>query len=203
MEMYFAPVVAGDPLVLRCLHWGAEKISHVVFYKNNEAFAESSNLIFSIRSVSDSDQGGYKCHATFTNKSLQVSDVQQLVVQGLSIQIKPTLVPFPSHHLMTVSAHPSEEVMRAVVSGTMGLSCSCPDCPSVAGYIWYKITEDSRPLELPGTSQGFTNPDESGTYACSVVWDFGRSFISRGHPCESMGRGAGPLRPMLDLSEAG
>lgn len=26
------------------------------FYKNNEAFAESSNLIYSIRSVSDSDQ---------------------------------------------------------------------------------------------------------------------------------------------------
>lgn len=62
--------------------------------------------------------------------------------------------------------------MRAVVSGTMGLSFSCPDCPSIAGYIWYKITEDSRPLELPGNSQGFTNPEESGTYACIVVWDF-------------------------------
>lgn len=93
--------------------------------------------------------------------------------------------------------------MRAVVSRTMGLSCSCPDCPSIAGYIWCKITEHSRPLELPGNSQGFANPEESDTYACVVVRDFGRSFISRGHPCESMGRGEGRLRPMLDLSEGG
>lgn len=96
MEMYFAPVVAGDPLVLRCLYWGAEKISYVVFYKNNELFGEGSNLTYSIRSVSDSDQGDYKCQATFTHKDLQVSDVQQLLVQGSSIPTKPTLAPFPS-----------------------------------------------------------------------------------------------------------
>lgn len=93
--------------------------------------------------------------------------------------------------------------MRAVVSGIMGLSCSCPECPSIADYIWYKVTEDSRPLVLPGNNQGFMKPDEKGTYACTAVWDSGRALISRSHTCEFMGREAGYLQPMLDLSKGG
>lgn len=93
--------------------------------------------------------------------------------------------------------------MRAVVSGIMGLSCSCPDCPRIARYIWYKIIDDNQPLELPGNTQGFMNPHESGIYACTVVWDLGRTLISKGYSCEFMGREAGYLRPMLNLSKEG
>lgn len=96
MEMYFAPVVAGDALNLRCLHWGMEKISSASFYKNDGLLKDGSDLTYRIDSVTESDQGDYKCHATFADKGLQVSDVQQLFIQGSSIQTKTALEPFPS-----------------------------------------------------------------------------------------------------------
>lgn len=96
MEMYFAPAVPGDTLTLRCLHWDMEKISHVRFYKNNELIEGIRSLTHNIHPVSEADEGDYKCHATFANKGLQVSDVQHLFVQGSSIRTKTVLASFPS-----------------------------------------------------------------------------------------------------------
>lgn len=155
MEMYFAPAVPGDALTLRCFHWDMEKISNVNFYKNNELIKGSSRLTHNIRPVSEADEGDYKCSATLANKGLQVSDVQHLFIR--------------------------EETVRAVVSEEMGLSCSCLKCPRITDYIWYKVTEDSQPLVLPGNNQSSMKPDKNGIYACTAVWDSGRALISRGH----------------------
>lgn len=95
MEMYFSPVVAGEPLTLRCLNWNQEKIDRVVFYKNHEIFEESSSPTRRINSVTESHQGEYKCKVFF-GKNEQVSDVQQLVIQGSSIRSETVSASCPS-----------------------------------------------------------------------------------------------------------
>lgn len=88
--------------------------------------------------------------------------------------------------------------MRAVVSGTMGLSCSCPGCSNVIRSMWYKINGDSPPSQLPG-SHRFMIPGEEGTYACIAVHDLGRTIMSEGYACEFMCNIG--FQPMLDLSK--
>lgn len=96
MEMYFSPVMAGDPLTLRCLLWAMEEISSVGFYKNNQLLEESSSLDYKISPVTEADQGDYMCYVTITGKGQQVSDAQELLVQGSFIQPEPVVAPFPS-----------------------------------------------------------------------------------------------------------
>lgn len=89
-------MMAGDRLTLRCLHWGMEEISPVSFYKDNAILVKSRGPTYTIDSVTQSDQGDYKCHAIFPDNTSQTSDVQPLVVQGSFTQPKTVLAPFPS-----------------------------------------------------------------------------------------------------------
>lgn len=183
MEIYFMPAVAGDDLTLRCLNWGMEKISHVVFYKDNKIIQDGTADTHKILSVKKTDEGGYKCIATTATTSL-VSDVQDLYILGSSIHKKCfqciLYQPFGSC-LCSIS----EGVRRPVVSGLFGLFCSCPFCqfPSGLRYRWYKINKDGRPLRLSGNSQELKEGG-MGTYACMIVWGSGRTLISKGYFCE-------------------
>lgn len=86
MEIYFAPVVAEGALMLRCLNWDNEDISRVAFYKNNTEIMNSTNQTYTIAAVKESDQGAYKCYATFTNNKHSMSEEQQLTILGWSIE---------------------------------------------------------------------------------------------------------------------
>lgn len=178
------PVVAGDGLTLRCLSWGMEKISHVVFYKDNKLLHSSTADTHRISSVKQSDQGGYKCKAITTNKNNLVSDVQDLYILGSSIQKKcfQCILHQPFDRCLCSI---SEDAMRPVVSGIFGLFCSCPGCQLSSGlhYRWYKINKDGRFLRLSGNSQELKEGG-MGTYACMIMWGSGRTLISKRYICE-------------------
>lgn len=184
MEIYFMPAVAGDGLTLRCLSWGMEKISHVAFYKDNKLLQSSTADTHRILSVKKSDQGGYKCIATTASNSYLDSDVQDLHILGSSIQKKCFQCilhqPFDSC-LCSIS----EDAMRPVVSGMLGLFCSCPGCqlPSGHRYRWYKVNDDGRSLRLSGNSQELKEGG-MGTYACRIMWGSGKTLISKSYICK-------------------
>uniref|UniRef100_A0A674MYF0 Uncharacterized LOC105419384 n=1 Tax=Takifugu rubripes TaxID=31033 RepID=A0A674MYF0_TAKRU len=154
MEMYFAPAIVGGGLILRCLSWDREDVSHVAFYKNNAVMLTSTSPTHRMLSVAEADQGAYRCSATLANQNL-ASDAQELFIHVGG--------------------------MRPEVSGILEVSCSCPECPTGTHYMWYKMDQDNRPLKLPGNSQASMKPDGKGTYACAALWDSGRTLISKGH----------------------
>lgn len=89
--MYPTPAVAGESLTLKCLVWGTDQITHTVFHKNNEIMRENNLPTYKIDNVTESVEGPYKCQATYrygTAKNLhdQVSDPQDLFVQGMYVQ---------------------------------------------------------------------------------------------------------------------
>lgn len=184
MEMYFAPAVVGQGLILRCLSWGGEEVSHVAFYKNNAIMLDNTSPTHRMLSVAEADQGTYKCSATSADQSL-ASDAQELFIHGLSTPRPPQkMVSRPFHHVDHSLCSISGSGMRPEVSGILEVSCSCPECPTRTHYMWYKMDQDNRPLKLPGNSQASIKPDGKGTYACVALWDSGRTLISKGHFCE-------------------
>lgn len=93
LEMYPLPAVVGESLILKCLAWGTDQISHTVFYKNNSIILEGLRSTYTISDVTESAMGSYKCGATFTHKARTegppykvVSDDQDVFVQGMQIQ---------------------------------------------------------------------------------------------------------------------
>uniref|UniRef100_A0A8C2X7P1 Ig-like domain-containing protein n=1 Tax=Cyclopterus lumpus TaxID=8103 RepID=A0A8C2X7P1_CYCLU len=161
LEMYPLPAVVGESLTLNCLAWGANQISHTIFYKENYVILEGQSYTYKMTNVTESAKGRYKCDVTFTYKEhaagppyQQVSDNQDVFVQG-----------------------------TAVLSANVGMSCSCPLCPSSSTYRWY-YKNNGPPWALIDASQGSMIPKASGTYACRAVWETGRSFLSNGRFCE-------------------
>ncbi|XP_041818688.1 uncharacterized protein LOC121624831 [Chelmon rostratus] len=159
LEMYPFPAVAGENLILRCLVWGTDQITYTLFYKDNEIIQGSTNPSIKISDVTEVTEGLYKCDATFTYKARTegqpykvASDAQDLFVQAVP--------------------------MKAFLSENVGLSCSCPQCPSDGFYRWYKNSDDGQPVWLTDSSTGFMMMKESGSYACRAVWKQGMSSLS-------------------------
>lgn len=181
MEMYFAPVIVGEGLTLRCLSWDGEEASHVVFYKNNAIMLDGTSPTHRMLSVAETDQGAYKCSATLANQNL-ASDAQELFIHGSSIPPKKWCQGL-FHHVDGLCSI-SVGGMRPEISGILEVSCSCPECPTGTHYMWYKMDQDNRLLKLPANSQASMKPEGKGTYACVALWDSGRTLISKGHFCE-------------------
>lgn len=160
LEMYPQPAVVGESLTLRCLVWGTDQISRAVFYRENSKLANDTTTTYKIANVTESTAGKYKCDATFidvaqTTKTLHkdVSDIQDVFVQGSPI--------------------------KAVLSVTNGLSCSCPRCEGEYSYHYYK--QDDQTWKFMESTKYSMKPQESGTYACRAVMATMRSFLSNTH----------------------
>ncbi|XP_054860504.1 uncharacterized protein LOC118471719 [Amphiprion ocellaris] len=102
LEMYPQSVVAGQSLTLRCLVWGTDRISRTVFYRDDRVIEEGDRSTYEIAAVSDSAEGRYKCHATFTSVARTsgppysvVSDNQDVFIQGIFFLSKNILALLP------------------------------------------------------------------------------------------------------------
>ncbi|KAM9560382.1 uncharacterized protein ACWYII_018480 [Salvelinus alpinus] len=153
------PALLGEKLSLRCVVSGTDRISHTIFYKDTHAISDSSSSSYVIDNVTESDQGKYSCQATFTR-----SDKGQ-----------PNTVISTQQELI-VSAPP----MKAVLSESAALSCSCSSCPSGASYHWYYKQHNTQWLPK-GVSNSYTDFMSAGRYACRAVWKNGRSALSNIH----------------------
>ncbi|KAM8729494.1 uncharacterized protein AB9X84_026725 [Acanthopagrus schlegelii] len=165
LEMYHLPAVAGERLTLRCLVSGTNRISHTTFYKDDATIQESADPTYTIPTVTESAKGRYKCHATFTYKDSTVGDPYSLASDNQEVFVQ-------------VAS------MKAALSHNVGLSCSCPLCPSDTSYHWYYKDDDDdvgQPSHLTQSSGGFMMPRTSGTYACRAVWDKGMSLLSNSY----------------------
>ncbi|XP_078135674.1 uncharacterized protein LOC144536415 isoform X1 [Sander vitreus] len=165
LEMYPLPAVLGESLILKCLAWGTDQISHTVFYRNNSILANGVSSTYELSNVTESTSGSYKCIATFTHKARTegppytvVSDDQDVFVQA--------------------------PPMKAFLSANTGLSCSCPLCPDDSSYRWY-YKNNGQPWALMGLYSQWIMPKERGTYACRAVWKDGRSSLSIGYTYQS------------------
>ncbi|XP_070962817.1 uncharacterized protein [Oncorhynchus clarkii lewisi] len=153
------PALLGEKLSLRCVVSGTDRISHTIFYKDKQTIEDGSSSSYVINNVTESDQGIYSCQATFTR----------------SDKGEPNTVNSTQQELI-VSAPP----MKAVVSESAGLSCSCSSCPNGAFYHWYY--KQHNPQWLPkGISESYTGFMPAGSYACRAVWKNGRSALSNIH----------------------
>lgn len=72
--------------------------------------------------------------------------------------------------------------IKAVLSVTNGLSCSCPRCKGEYSYHYYK--QDDQTWKFMESTKYSMKPQESGTYACRAVMTTMRSFLSNTHSCE-------------------
>uniref|UniRef100_A0A8D0D484 Ig-like domain-containing protein n=1 Tax=Sander lucioperca TaxID=283035 RepID=A0A8D0D484_SANLU len=156
LEMYPLPAVVGESLILKCLAWGTDQISHTVFYKNNSIILEGLRSTYTISDVTESAMGSYKCGATFTHKARTEGPPYKVVSD--------------------------DQDVFAFLTANTGLSCSCPLCPDSSSYRWY-YKNNYQPWALKDYHQ-WIMPKESGTYACRAVWSDGRSSLSSGYDCE-------------------
>eukprot|EP00063_Salmo_salar_P039601 XP_014014436.1 PREDICTED: uncharacterized protein LOC106579241 [Salmo salar] len=153
------PALLGEKLNLRCVVLGTDRISRTIFYKDKQTIKDSSSSSYVIDNVTESDQGKYSCQATYTR----------------SDKGKPNTVNSTQQELI-VSAPP----MKAVLSESAGLSCSCSSCPNGAFYHWYYKQPDHQWLSK-GTHKSYTDVMSAGSYACRAVWKNGRSALSNIH----------------------
>lgn len=204
--MYPLPAVEGESLTLRCLVWGTNKISHTVFYKNDAVILRSDKPTYNFKHVTESENGTYKCNATFTYMERTngppyqvISDNQDVFVQGMHTQLTlfdclwllESWMKFPSfvwycmlHTSCLLICLFSAPPIRAVLSANIGMTCSCPLGPSGASYRWYYKSDDGQPWARIDSIRGFMMPKDSGSYACRAVWDNRRSFLSRSYVCK-------------------
>ncbi|XP_042254057.1 uncharacterized protein LOC121887385 [Thunnus maccoyii] len=159
LEMYPQPAVVGESLTLKCLVWGTDQISRAVFYKEKIVFANETTSTHKIANVTESEAGRYKCDATYRHVGetetlhKDVSDIQDVFVQGSPI--------------------------KASLSETNGLTCSCPRCEGEYSYHYYK--QDDQTWKFMESTKSSMKPKESGTYACRAVMTTMRSFLSNTH----------------------
>nr|XP_046223905.1 uncharacterized protein LOC124047630 [Oncorhynchus gorbuscha] len=153
------PALLGEKLSLRCVVSGTDRISHTIFYKDKQTIKDGSSSSYVINNVTESDQGIYSCQATFTRRDKGMPSTFNSTQQELIVSAPP---------------------MKAVVSESAGLSCSCSSCPNGAFYHWYY--KQHNPRWLPkGISQSYTGFMPAGSYACRAVWKNGRSALSDIH----------------------
>ncbi|XP_052345206.1 uncharacterized protein LOC118366081 isoform X3 [Oncorhynchus keta] len=153
------PALLGEKLSLRCVVSGTDRISHTIFYKDKQTIKDGSSSSYVINNVTESDQGIYSCQATFTRRDKGMPSTFNSTQQELIVSAPP---------------------MKAVVSESAGLSCSCSSCPNGAFYHWYY--KQHNPQWLPkGISQSYTGFMPAGSYACRAVWKNGRSALSDIH----------------------
>uniref|UniRef100_A0A8C7VT56 Ig-like domain-containing protein n=1 Tax=Oncorhynchus mykiss TaxID=8022 RepID=A0A8C7VT56_ONCMY len=153
------PALLGEKLSLRCVVSGTDRISHTIFYKDKQTIKDGSSSSHVINNVTESDQGVYSCQATFTRSNKGVPNTVNSTQQELIVSAPP---------------------MKAVVSESAGLSCSCSSCPNGAFYHWYY--KQHNPQWLPkGISESYTGFMPAGSYACRAVWKNGRSALSNIH----------------------
>ncbi|XP_034564166.1 uncharacterized protein LOC117830239 [Notolabrus celidotus] len=166
LEMYPLPALVGERLTLRCLVWGTDQISHTVFYKDNKTIQGGASPTYNIPSVTESLGGSYKCESTFTYRGRTAGPPykEESDDQDVLVQVPP---------------------IRAYLSENLGMSCSCPSCPSKNSYRWYHKSDEDQPWVPLGSDKGYLMPKESGTYACRAVWRNGRSLLSNGYAYQS------------------
>ncbi|XP_034070171.1 uncharacterized protein LOC117544823 [Gymnodraco acuticeps] len=152
LEMYPLPAVVGETLTLKCLAWGTNKIRHTNFYKGSDILSSSASTTHTISNVTESAMGRYRCRATFTYIREPAGGPYQETSddQDVFVQVPP--------------------LMRAFLSS--GMLCSCPHCPDLHSYHWYKLDDQQ------WAAIGSSPPKSSGTYACRAVWNIGRSSLS-------------------------
>lgn len=211
--MHPLPALLGESMILRCLVWGTDRISRTVFYKNNEIILESPSPTYKITNVTESTAGSYKCDATFRynaheagNPYKVVSDSQDMFVHGMHIQTAlsdclwmnevshlclilyvlhlHSFLQYTSFKVCPLICPFSAHLMKAVVSRSAGLSCSCPGCPSASSYRWYRKDDDDLRWVAMESNHGLMMPKTSGTYACRAVWKNGVSHLSSPYVCE-------------------
>ncbi|KAM7381842.1 hypothetical protein PAMA_012618 [Pampus argenteus] len=162
LQMYPLPAVFGESLTLTCHVWGTDQISRAVIYKDDTTILDSSTTkspTFTIPTVTNSTQGRYKCDITYTHVARtagpsyhKVSDLQEVFVQVSPI--------------------------KAVLSVTDGLSCSCPMCTGNMSFRFYKYGQEWEQIE---SGKNFMKPETSGTYACRAVLKNMRSLLSNAY----------------------
>ncbi|XP_020309271.1 uncharacterized protein LOC109865462 [Oncorhynchus kisutch] len=153
------PALLGEKLSLRCVVSGTDRISHTIFYKDKQTIKDGSSSSHVIDNVTESDQGIYSCQATFTRSDKRMPNTFNSTQQELIVSAPP---------------------MKAVVSESAGLSCSCSSCPNGALYHWYY--KQHNPQWLPkGIRESYTGFMPAGSYACRAVWKNGRSALSNIH----------------------
>uniref|UniRef100_A0A3B5ACZ9 Uncharacterized LOC103373069 n=1 Tax=Stegastes partitus TaxID=144197 RepID=A0A3B5ACZ9_9TELE len=144
LEMYPLPAVAGERLTLSCIARGTDRISQTIFYRNDQIIMTSDKSTYE----TDSEEGTYKCHATFTYMARtsgppvkEVSDNQEV---------------FPQAEL------------------SENMDCTCKSCPSGAwSYRYYKEHHQSWAFVSSDTK-----PHGSGTFRCRAVLDNMRTSLS-------------------------
>uniref|UniRef100_UPI0037E710D7 uncharacterized protein n=1 Tax=Semicossyphus pulcher TaxID=241346 RepID=UPI0037E710D7 len=161
LEMYPFPAVVGESLTLRCLVWGTDRIGHTVFYKDKDILT-SNGPYYKIPDVTESAKGIYKCISSFKYMAQTAgpSHREDSDYQDVPVHVPP---------------------VRASISENIGMTCSCSQCPSESSFHWYHKSADDQPWSTMASHQSFLMPSADGTYACSAVWDHGRSYRSRGH----------------------
>lgn len=78
----------------------------------------------------------------------------------------------------------SASLIRASLSSNIGMSCSCSSCPGESSYRWYHRSGEGQQWVLLNSDGASMMPQESGTYACRVVWNNGRSLLSNDYACK-------------------
>ncbi|XP_046870600.1 uncharacterized protein LOC124462930 isoform X2 [Hypomesus transpacificus] len=162
METPWSPR-SEDNVALECIVPGAE-IERTRFYKDEILIQDGDSTSFPIDRVTQADQGSYKCKATYkgvvTRQTVEhLSEVQELVVMDAP--------PRASLYMTT----------------TMSMYCACSVCPHSTSYRWYYQEPDktrlSRVHEVTGPS--YSNEILPGRYACRVIWQDGRTSMSKIH----------------------
>ncbi|XP_062331542.1 uncharacterized protein LOC134031828 [Osmerus eperlanus] len=150
------PARLGDPVTLKCIIPGLDKIERAVFYKDGKTIQEGSNAFFPIASVVQSDQGSYKCKATY--KGVTTGETREHVSEA--------------QKLVVMDAPP-----RASLSMTTTMSCTCSMCPDGTKYRWH-YQELDRPWVYTETGPSYSDKILPGRYACSAIWQDGRTSMS-------------------------
>ncbi|XP_043082077.1 high affinity immunoglobulin gamma Fc receptor I isoform X6 [Puntigrus tetrazona] len=84
------PALQGEPVALKCVVWGGPKVDKAIFYKNNNVIKSSSEDTYTISHATQSDNGKYSCHATYSFSHINKqaawlegdSDAQELKIIG-------------------------------------------------------------------------------------------------------------------------
>ncbi|XP_034049836.1 B-cell receptor CD22-like isoform X2 [Thalassophryne amazonica] len=152
LEILPWPAKVGRSLTLKCSVRGLRQISHTFFFRDGMMIVDNQQSVYQINTITESEEGEYKCKATFNGESNGIdSDVQELLVQASPLKV--------------------------ALSAGKSLSCSCSDCHTNTTYHWYFKNSDQE-WTLNSSGQHYMVPAVNGHYACCAVWRHRKSRLS-------------------------
>ncbi|XP_043082072.1 uncharacterized protein LOC122329678 isoform X3 [Puntigrus tetrazona] len=173
------PALQGEPVALKCVVWGGPKVDKAIFYKNNNVIKSSSEDTYTISHATQSDNGKYSCHATYSFSHI---NKQAAWLEGDSDAQELKIIGGPPSAVISVSAN--------------NLQCSCPHCPDgCTSYEWYNIHFDDphARVKLPENGEYILNKE--GKFICRRKCGEGFSHFS--HHFISKGSDTANLVPIL------